>query len=77
MAAKYVNTTDIISNMWLWEICGMESLNKYYTKWWKVMKSVFQKCLRKDFGKHEYKRYVALSRRELKGQKPNELSFVE
>ena len=55
MAAKYVNTTDIISNMWLWEICGMESLNKYYTKWWKVMKSVFQKCLRKDFGKHEYK----------------------
>ena len=76
MAAKYVNTTDIISNMWLWEICGMESLNKYYTKWWKVMKSVFQKCLRKDFGKHEYKRYVALSRRELKGQKPNELSFV-
>ena len=54
----------------------MESLNKYYTKWWKVMKSVFQKCLRKDFGKHEYKRYVALSRRELKGQKPNELSFV-
>lgn len=39
------------------------------------MKNVFQKCLRKDFGEHEYLQYVQMCREELRGQSVDRMSY--